>query len=129
MRVESRREWPHEDLVNVIHSYSPLVIACDTNPSHHLARELGRAFGAKLFFPRRSLSRHAKALATRDVKCRNAHERDALAAAFKAWGHYQNKVRQASKKAGRAGVDADRVVRLVLGGEKIAHALRRPPQR
>ncbi|OIO27180.1 hypothetical protein AUJ14_00220 [Candidatus Micrarchaeota archaeon CG1_02_55_22] len=125
VRVESHREWPVEGVVGAIASYSPVVIACDTNPSHSLARSLGSVFGARLFFPRRSLSRHAKMLATRNSACRNPHERDALAAALKAFGHYQNKVRQTEKKARKAGVDAEGIVRRVLFGEKMAHALRR----
>ena len=125
VRVESHREWPLEGVVGVIAAYSPIVIACDTNPSHSLARQLGTAFGARLFFPRKSLSRHSKLLATRGESCRNPHERDALAAALKAFGHYQNKVRQTEKKARRAGVDAEGIVRRVLFGEKMAHALRR----
>jgi len=125
VRIESKKDWPEEDVVNAIFQYSPAVIACDTNPSHHLARQLGRVFGAKLFFPHHSLSKHDKAQMTRDAQCRNPHERDALAAALKAFGHYQNKLRQATKKAVKAGGDVDRVVRMVLFGEKMANAIKK----
>lgn len=120
--MESKRNWGEKALLERISFFSPLVIACDTNPSHKLGQELKRAFGAKLFFPRKSLREWYKQKITVERGCKNKHERDALAAALKAYHHFENKLRQTSKKAGKHARAAQK---MVLSGEKMVHAVRR----
>lgn len=120
VRVESRKNWPAGELLRTAASFSPVIVACDTNPGHHLARELKRTFGARLYTPRKSLSQTEKQrMASAAWPCRNSHERDALAAALKAYHHVENKLRQAAKIAGG---DARAVQEKVLRGEKMRHA-------
>gem|GEM_PF-3577497 len=145
LKVESHKHWSLGDVIGKIAAFSPAVIACDTNPTSGFARELKRAFGARLVFPRRSLHVYEKERMAHDagLKVHNKHERDALAAALKAYHLLQNKLRQAGRKAEiKAGVKrgkSDRgkssatskevaqyvesIQRRVLGGEKMRHAI------
>lgn len=121
--VKSAKNWPEDDFVQSIAQYSPVIIACDTNPSHKLANRLKAAFGARLYAPKRSLRQTDKLHMTAGFPCRNAHERDALAAALKAYHSIENKLRQTAKMAGKEKAGAAQ--RMVLGGAKMRHAIAR----
>ncbi len=125
--VESRKHWREESVIERIAQASPLIIACDTNPTSKLARMLSSAFGARLFFPKNSLSvlRKEKMAQKTGLKMHNKHERDALAAAIAAYHRYENKLRQAGRKARLAGADETRVQRSVLKGVKMSAAIRK----
>lgn len=128
VHVESRKHWPRGDLVEKISLYSPAVIACDTNPTSGFARSLKRSFGARLLFPKKSMTEHdkQKMASKTGVKLSNKHERDALAAALKAYHQLENKLRQAGKKARKKGGDekfVEGVQKKVLRGEKMRHAI------
>ncbi|MBI3588399.1 DUF460 domain-containing protein [Candidatus Micrarchaeota archaeon] len=123
--VRSRKHWKEGEVVKFISSFSPHVVACDTNPTSGFAKSISRAFGAKLHFPKRHLRVMEKErMAAGKWKCANKHERDALAAALKAYHHFENKLRQVRRKAGwRDGLAVAAIQGSVVRGEKMAHAM------
>ena len=124
--VESGKGWSADALASRIAVFSPKIIACDTTPPSKLSKKIAALFGAKLFFPRHSLSLVEKVLSTRSFGCKNAHERDALAAAFKAFHKHENKLKQAQRhflEAAGAELGARRLAALkaqVLEGKRIS---------
>ena len=88
---------------------------------------LKSVFGARLYKPHKSLTGLQKAFLTRDYGVANEHERDALAAALKAFRSLKNKFALVEKKAAKAGIPRARLAllkRLVLKGETVDKALR-----
>ncbi|MBI4406791.1 DUF460 domain-containing protein [Candidatus Micrarchaeota archaeon] len=116
--VKSKKNWRTADLIFEINSVcTPVVIACDTNPSSNTARMLKACFGAKLFLPSSSLSIYKKQKLTHKlgISVNNSHERDAVAAAKKAFNHYSNKLRQVATRFADPGA-----CRLVLQGVRMS---------
>ncbi len=132
LKVESRKHWPRGDLVEKIAFHSPEVIACDTNPTSGFAQGLKRSFGARLLFPKKSMTEYDKQrMASKTgLKLKNKHERDALAAALKAYHQLENKLRQVEKHARKKSPEkrdkkfVNEIRKRVLAGEKMAHALK-----
>jgi hypothetical protein len=122
--LESRKNWPRQALVERLARYTPEVIASDTCPAGRLARELLGYFPARLHEPLESLSQQEKSELAGGalVRCRNKHERDALAAALKAWRAHANKLRQAEARALRAGVQPQDLQQHVLRGGRMDEA-------
>jgi len=125
--VESKRNWGDAGFVERVSSFQPLVIACDVRPASKTARALARVFSAKLFQPVHSLPIIEKARVASGYGVKNAHERDALAAALKAFHSMaQNKMKQTRRRLGERGVFGERlrkVQRLVLKGKRTDKAL------
>lgn len=121
--VKSKKNWGTDQLASEISAVcTPLVIACDTNPSSGAARRLRACFGAKLFVPQSSLHVYQKHLMAEKlgVEVHNSHERDAVAAAKKAFNHYSNKLRQTTAFCRRYSLDAAMACRQVMQGTRIA---------
>jgi hypothetical protein len=125
--VESKRNWGETGFIESISPFKPIVIACDVRPSSKTARALASVFSAKLFQPKHSLLVLEKARVTRDYAVKNAHERDALAAALKAFHSMaENKMKQTVRRLREKGISGERlqkVKRLVLKGKRTDKAL------
>lgn len=98
------------------------MIACDTDHSNEPARRLRACFGAKLFTPQNSLPIYQKHLIAEKsgANVTNSHERDAVAAAKKAFNHYANKLRQTTAFAQRFSKDPALACNLVMRGTRLA---------
>ncbi|MGB9577131.1 MAG: DUF460 domain-containing protein [Candidatus Micrarchaeia archaeon] len=135
--LESKKNWSASEIIGEVMSVaadSPLLVASDVNPASKLARQVKAAFNAKLFKPTHSLGqlektrlveKHLRVTASR-LEPANAHERDALAAAVKAFHSIQNKMRQVRAKA--AGFQEQRVKSFqaeVLRGKKMASTIKK----
>lgn len=83
--------------------YDPIIIASDTNPPSKLAKTLSAAFKCRLLFPQKSLTVLEKFRLVDEYNCRNAHEKDALAAALKAYHRIANKMRQVERHVRQNG--------------------------
>ncbi|MFH1107374.1 MAG: DUF460 domain-containing protein [Candidatus Micrarchaeota archaeon] len=101
----SRRNIGRERLIEMLAPFSPVIVASDTNPPSKLSKAIAAAFNARLSFPRHSLTYAEKSRMTRDCGYNNAHEKDAIAAALKAYHGIENKMRQ----AGRHGASKEKV--------------------
>jgi len=127
--LASKKNWLQKDFVKQITDVgTPSVIACDTNPPSRLARKLKAWFHAKLFYPRHSLTQLEKTRIAeksgKNAKPKNLHERDALAAAAKAYHYFENKLRQAKAKAAGHGPNAiQRLQKAVVAGNQMAKTL------
>ena len=100
----------------------PLVVATDVFPTPGAVEKVKRAFNAVLFSPGADMPGVEKIALGREVGYRNDHERDALAAAFRAFKKYKNKFLLVEKKA-PAEIDPDEVKALVVRGYSIENAV------
>jgi len=76
----------------------PSVIACDRQPND-IVRKICAAFNAKLYYPQKEMGIDEKREMAKPFGISNPHERDACAAAVKAYKAYTNKLRQAERIA------------------------------
>jgi len=130
--IESRRNWNSSDLIQALTEIGELVIiSSDVSPAPELLERLSKKLNAILFTPLISLGTIEKHQVARlytkqyDIKLRNAHERDALAAAVKAYQHYKNKFERIDMKVKDLDiqVSADKVKTLVIRGYTIKRAI------
>lgn len=126
--LESRKNWSPDDFINSLSNYSPTVIACDKLPVPKKVLLLKSIFGARLYKPSRSLALLQKYSLTEGFSPDNAHERDALAAALKAYRSLRSKLDVIEEKSRDAGLSIARrelVKRMVLKGESVDSALKK----
>jgi len=101
---------------------SPVIIACDRVPVPSFVLSVKAKFNAKLFAE--LLSNEEKEHLTRRYNLKNKHEKDALAAAIKAYNYYSSKIRNIIKYTKDLPPDKqDHVIREVLFGKRIKDAL------
>lgn len=102
LALQSRKHWAHADLAAFLSPFCPItLVASDRNPASHAARRMAASYSAKLFRPARSLGVIEKTRTARDCGARNAHERDAYAAAKKAYDVLcANKFRNLDRRLG-----------------------------
>jgi len=96
--VESRRDWGLSEIVKIISELGePTIISSDVSPASEVLEQLSHKLNAVLFVPSISMGADEKRQVARDyadlygLKLKNAHESDALAAAVKAYKHYERK--------------------------------------
>ncbi len=123
MALKSQKHWPQSDLFSFLAAYAPLtIVASDRNPPSHAARRTAASFAARLFKPSQNLGVYDKVRAARFSGARNAHERDAYAAAKKAFDvACSNKVRNLDRRLGEAATA--KVKAAVLSGVRWDKAL------
>jgi len=120
--LESKRNWGQRDFLARIAEFAPTVVAGDTRPPAKAVKKTAATFRALLYYPAHSLTLEEKLFMTRDCEPapKNAHERDALAAALKAWHNRENKLRQLAAKLEKRGRTAERD----SASEKVLHGVR-----
>ncbi len=105
----------------------PVVIAADVNPPPDNVRKLAAMFNAQLYVPPVSLSTVEKRLLAEEAypEYRDAHQRDALAAAYKAYKELREKFKQVDAYISkhRINIDADRLKEAVVRGKALAEAV------
>ncbi len=129
--VTSRRGMDRQEVVEVITRHGvPLVVATDVKPAPDFVKKLAAALGAQLYEPPEPLSveekRELVAKHARGLKL-DSHERDALAAALRAYNYYADKVKQIESAISKYGIDidAERVIANVIRGVTVAEAVER----
>ena len=100
----------------------PLVVATDVFPTPGSVEKVKRAFNAVLFSPGADISAEEKIALGREYGYKNDHERDALAAASRAFKKYRNKFLQVERKV-PADIDPDEVKALLVRGYSIESAI------
>jgi predicted RNase H-like nuclease (RuvC/YqgF family) len=85
----------------------PLIVATDKRPTPKNVEKLAKSLGAKVYFPVETMSIHEKVeIAKRyDIKVKNDHERDAVAAAFKAYKQYVSLLRKINTSLSSLGLN------------------------
>jgi len=89
------------DIIFEINDHGKLVLlACDRYPVPKTVQKIGATFRCKIFCPEK-LSVMEKKELVRKYKTQNNHEKDALAAALKAYNAYSSKLRNLRKRYGK----------------------------
>ncbi|MEM3670999.1 MAG: DUF460 domain-containing protein [Thermoprotei archaeon] len=128
--VYSGRNLDRGNVASLCSSHGkPVIVASDVSPPPESVRKLCSTFGAHLFSPSVTLSVEEKREFSRglqpDAMPRNTHERDALAAAYKAYLHYQGLFESIREKTAAEGLHSHlcEVVEKVLAGSSISKAI------
>ena len=130
--VESRRDWSLQELVKRISEIGePTLISSDVSPASEILKNLSHKLNAVLFVPSISLGADEKRQVARSyadfhgLKLKNAHEMDALAAAVKAYRHYEKKFKHVESRLRKmpVRVSADEVKDLVVRGYSTKQAV------
>lgn len=108
-----------------------LVFASDVNPPPFMITKLAASHNALLFYPESPLKVEEKselverAVSEQNLKIKDSHQFDALAAALKAFSHYKNKLEQCISHVKELGVqvDLEEVKALVIRGMSIRDAI------
>ena len=79
-----------------------LTLASDRYPLPRTIKKVSAAFQCKIYYPEEPLGKQEKEQLTRGYRNLNNHERDALAAALKAYNFFSHKLRQIKKQEGQA---------------------------
>ncbi|MCE4606394.1 MAG: DUF460 domain-containing protein [Desulfurococcales archaeon] len=105
----------------------PIVVATDVNPPPETARKLSSMFDTQLYVPPASLSATEKRSLANQVypDYADTHQRDALAAAYKAYKELSEKFKQielyVSKR--KLNLDIDKIKESIVKGKTIAEAV------
>jgi len=130
--VESRRDWSLPELVKRISELGePTLISSDVSPASEILENLSHKLNAVLFVPSISMGADEKRQIAREyadffgLKLNNAHEADALAAAVKAFKHYEKKLAHVEARIKRMPikVSAESVKDLVVRGYSAKQAV------
>ncbi|KYC44682.1 MAG: hypothetical protein APG12_01616 [Candidatus Methanofastidiosum methylothiophilum] len=99
LAIISKRSFSMSDVKEEIRKYGyPLIFASDVHPPSGFIEKLSTSFDSILYVPPLSIPVREKNELSKDHETTNAHERDALSAALKAYLHYKNKFTQIKSK-------------------------------
>ncbi|MEZ0345621.1 MAG: DUF460 domain-containing protein [Infirmifilum sp.] len=124
--IFSKRWLSRSQLLRILFELGrPAVVATDVNPAPSFVRKIAAQAGALLHVPSRSLSIEEKRRLVEGYSVDNTHERDALAAALKAYNEFKDKFVEVEKEAVKYNVplQLDYSKYLVVKGLPIAHAV------
>ena len=123
LSVFSSKNCTFSSLINRIISYGkPLVVATDVSPTPSTVKKISTIFASVLHELNESMSVEYKERLTRGYKCKNTHERDALAACLDAFHKYKTKFSQIRKKL-PPNVPEEEVKAMVIRGISIKSAI------
>jgi hypothetical protein len=131
LEVFSARDFSLSDVLNHTAKYSDVaVVASDVTPAPKLVEKVASSLDAVVFTPSHRLSVEEKLSLiderfSREVYS-NSHERDAMAAAFKAWNSYRNKLVHVERRLEEMNLTSIKtsVRRLVLKGMSLDKAVK-----
>ncbi len=132
----ARRGMDRGSIIEVVESLGrPVIVAVDVDDPPEAVRKLAAQFNAELFHPAKPMSVAEKYnLASKALGGRlpaTTHERDALAAAYKAYLSLQSKLRHLDSYLSKFDFDLDpqRVKEAVIRGVTVAEAVERELER
>ncbi len=110
----SSKELDRLEIINLIYNTGiPALIATDKNPPPESIKKLASTIGVPLYIPSHSLSTEEKERLIEiirnrlDIDIKTVHERDALAAALKAYKTYEKKFIELERKLMDLDIDID----------------------
>ncbi|MEM0271131.1 MAG: DUF460 domain-containing protein [Thermoprotei archaeon] len=126
--VMSARNFDRTEAVSFCSRYgTPVIVATDVSEPPEAVRRLASSFGAKLFLPPDDISVEEKRELVRrfGFQVKTTHERDAAAAAIKAYTFYSKLFDAIKQRTASDGLSAHllEVIRFVLNGKNIDAAL------
>lgn len=126
LNISSSKNFSVDNIVEYIsQTGTPIIIATDVHNIHQTVEKVSSSFQCKTFAPPTSLSIKEKNEITREYSVNNAHERDALASALKAYDHYKTKFENIDSRLKDLGAKnlSSAVKTLVLRGYTVKNAL------
>ncbi|MFH1447422.1 MAG: DUF460 domain-containing protein [Candidatus Micrarchaeota archaeon] len=126
IHVGSSRGADRQKLITKIRYFGkPALFATDVTPAPEFITKVSATFNARVFEPKKDLGEREKTLLARGFAFENAHERDAIASAVKAFHINQNKFRQIEKvlSSSHMADKTDRIKGMVLEGFSVQDAL------
>ncbi len=136
LHVTSGRNLDRGSILDIISGYGkPVIIAVDVSEPPETVRKLAAQLGASIYTPPRDMSTLEKRDIIEEiigeVKPENNHERDALAAAYKAYVSLKNKLQQIDSQLEdlEPTIDKDEVKKWVIRGLTMAEALEKALER
>ncbi len=125
LAIISKRSFSMSDVKEEIRNYGyPLIFASDVNPPSGFIEKLSTSFDSILYLPQLSIPVKEKNELTKELSVTNAHERDSLSAAIKAYINYKNKfVQIKSKIPEELSGYSSRIIGDVLRGMSIKEAI------
>ena len=103
--ITSGKELDRSEVLSIISRFGiATIIATDKTPVPDVVKKLAAALNAQLYIPPHSLSTAEKELIVKDyvqkygITIRNSHERDALAAALKAYKSFEQKMNKLQER-------------------------------
>ncbi len=127
VEVFSAKNYSISDAITrIISQGNPLIVASDVAPIPAMVKKIGTLVGSLVHELEEPLSLEEKMALTKGeiYEFKNAHERDALAAAINAFKRYKKKFSQVRKKT-PAEVNVEEVKALVVQGVSISAAINR----
>ena len=108
LHISSHRWLGRGQIIREVSKYGIVaIVATDVNPPPPFVRKLASSLNAHIYYPPRSLTVEEKrdiVSLLKEAKIRDSHQRDALAAALKAFNHYSRKFSQLEKKINDLGL-------------------------
>ena len=128
--LHSERNMPVGEVFRFISNVGhPVIVATDVSPAPGFVEKIARSFKANLFVPRESLRVDEKNELLRNlgISVDDDHQRDALAAAYKAYLKLKPKLEHIDAKLREAGLrgKADEVKALVIQGYNLGEAMQK----
>jgi predicted RNase H-like nuclease (RuvC/YqgF family) len=122
----SSKDMSKKDIIErIVEVGTPVIIATDVDTLPQTVEKVSASFEAKLHIPRTSISLREKNEMARGLQVANAHERDALAAAVKAYQAYRGKFDNIDARLAQLGKSglAEDVKALTLKEYSVTEAL------
>ncbi len=128
--LNSTKNLSRSDLLRILIKYgTPVIVTSDVSVAPQIVKKIASLYSARIYLPEYPYSVSEKQQLMRDlppdISITDSHERDALAAAIKAYNHYKSKLEQIDRKVNELGIFVDRnlVKALVLRGLSISDAI------
>jgi predicted RNase H-like nuclease (RuvC/YqgF family) len=129
----SSREFDKLSIINKVYAIgTPVLIATDKNPSPDTVKKIASILGLQLYVPQRSLTVKDKEELINwalkrgiAIEIKTTHERDALAAALRAYKAFEEKLIEVERKIAELGldVDVDDIKLQILKGKTVNEAI------
>ena len=128
--LHSERNMPVGEVFRFVSEIGhPVIVATDVSPAPGFVEKIARSFKAQLFVPRESLRVEEKNELLRNlgISVDDDHQRDALAAAYKAYLRLKPKLEHVDAKLREVGLTkkAEEVKALVIQGYNLGEAMQR----
>ncbi len=133
LEITSGRGLDRSDIVSHVLSHgTPVIVATDVNPVPETVKRLASMFNAELYVPSQSLSSDEKRQIVQEylskypwINIEDNHQRDALAAAVRAYRNIESKLRQVESYVSKLGLEIqmDKIKVAVIKGKSTAEAI------
>jgi len=129
----SSKEFDKLSIINKVYAIgTPILIATDKNPPPDSVKKIASILGLQLYAPQKSLAVEDKEELINwilkrglTIEIRTTHERDALAAALRAYKAFEKKLIEVERKISELGldVDVDDIKLQILKGKTVNEAI------